>query len=400
MAEQPGDALQAIGHGPWREVQLSARLPHVLAALDIDLEGLDQLGPHPAVGQDRPELARDRGVQQVVVDRDQLLEGELVRRGDPAVPADPDGRPQGQRQPTHGGGDALDARDRPAGDRHPARAQEVVEMPRQLVAGRPRCLGEDDDEAAPDDDLGQGERRCRPARSGRPPQTASQRVDAILDRGIRVAAPIRHRDDPVQVVRIEPVPVGRPPATGGGDRVGRSGAQDVLEQGPAHLGVVGHGLAIHRVVPVGHRADEQVDARAAASGRRSPAPPGRSRDGPCAASQISQVVEVNRWRNRSAGMPSRAAWAPATRMIARPLVRPGWSSSSFERQLDDRADRLGRLADVLGDGRHEAGHVPGDGRHDPVSRLEHPWLVDHGRLHPRRSHRPIWRPRAGRRILL
>ena len=72
--------------------------------------------------------------------------------------------------------------------------------------------------------------------------------------------PVRHRDDPVQVVRIEAVAIGGPAATGRGHRVRRCGAQDVLEQRAAHLGVVGHGLAIDRVVPVGDGPDEQVDA--------------------------------------------------------------------------------------------------------------------------------------------
>jgi hypothetical protein len=54
MPEKAGDPFEAVGHGPWREVETPTRLAHVLAALEVDLEGLDQLRAHPAIGRGSP----------------------------------------------------------------------------------------------------------------------------------------------------------------------------------------------------------------------------------------------------------------------------------------------------------------------------------------------------------
>ena len=99
------------------------------------------------------------------------------------------------------------------------------------------------------------------AGSGRTPQPAPERMGALLDVGIGVAAPIRDCDDPVQIVRSEAVPIGRSAGASRPPPGPPARCSGCLGQEPARpVGVVGHRLAVHRVVAIGDGSDEEVDA--------------------------------------------------------------------------------------------------------------------------------------------
>ena len=380
-----------------------AGLAHVLATLEVDLEGLDQLRvPSGASARIAPELAVDGRVQQRVIDGDQLLEGELVR----ARRSSRAGRSGGPSGATASAGPSWPRCPRPRGPgrRRPPPSRARGGRRDAAAACRPAghdALAEDDHEAAPDHDLGQRERGGRPARPGRPAETATQR----MERRPRSRHPCRRAD-----------PRRRRPGTGRPDR-GRIGRPSV-GAGPRPRGSAGAVLRMSSsrarrisaswatvsrstaLYPSATAPTSEVDAaqqgladvlQHGPVGRRMgprglPDQPGRGGEPleePLGGDAVTGGLGPGDAHDRAALGRARAGRAAAGASARRPGGRPRAS-----RRRPRRRPPRG-CADV-----------PGDGRHDPVSRFEHPWLVDHGRLHPRRSHRPIRPPRAATRIPL
>ena len=74
-------------------MQPPGSLADVLPCAEVDLQRLEQLLPHPGIGQQRSQLLLDGSLDQVTVKQEGRLEGELVLIAQPATSAQAGGHP-------------------------------------------------------------------------------------------------------------------------------------------------------------------------------------------------------------------------------------------------------------------------------------------------------------------
>ena len=180
----------------------------------------------------------------------------------------------------------LDAGDRARLDRRPLAVRRLEPGP-ELVEPRPADPRQDDDAAAPGDDLRQRHAGPRAVDRRRPGQELADLGGEDVGLGIVVHDRPGHRDEAERPGRLEAVPGAHPAQAADRRAVHRDGPEQLVEEGAARVGVVDDQLALDRAIAHRDRRDELVRRPQEAVPERRRAPRGRGSP----ATRISQSAQ-------------------------------------------------------------------------------------------------------------